>query len=60
MYRELATQSPQRVEQMIGALREFIGANQMMAYLIMIAARLVNRQSSPVAQAMHKAAHGHG
>jgi site-specific DNA-methyltransferase (adenine-specific) len=40
-YRELVTQSPQRVEQMIGALREFIGANQMMAYLVMMAARLV-------------------
>ena len=26
---------------MIGALREFIGANQMMAYLVMMAARLV-------------------
>jgi site-specific DNA-methyltransferase (adenine-specific) len=59
-YRELVTQSPQRVEQMIGALREFIGANQMMAYLVMMAARLVNRQPSPVAQAIHKAAHGHG
>ena len=40
-YRELVTQSPQRVEQMIGALREFVGANQMMAYLVMMAARLV-------------------
>ncbi len=40
-YRELVTQSPQRVGQMIGALREFIGANQMMAYLVMMAARLV-------------------
>jgi len=40
-YREMVTQSPQRVEQLIGALREFIGANQMMAYLVMMAARLV-------------------
>jgi hypothetical protein len=39
---------------MIGALREFIGANQMMAYLVMMAARLVNRQPSPVAQACTK------
>jgi hypothetical protein len=46
---------------MIGALREFIGANQMMAYLVMMmAARLVNCQPSPVAQSMHKAAHGPG
>jgi site-specific DNA-methyltransferase (adenine-specific) len=26
---------------MIGALRQFVGANQMMAYLVMMAARLV-------------------
>lgn len=39
-YRELVTQSPDHVAKMIAALREFIGANQMMAYLVMMAARL--------------------
>lgn len=40
-YHELATAAPAHVGQMIGALRGFIGENQMMAYLVMIAARLV-------------------
>lgn len=40
-YRELVTQSPDRVSQMIAALREFIGPSQMLAYLVMMAARLV-------------------
>ncbi|MBI3741168.1 MAG: restriction endonuclease, partial [Chloroflexi bacterium] len=40
-YHELVTRAPDRVSKMIGALREFIGANQMMAYLVMMAARLV-------------------
>lgn len=40
-YHELVTDGPQHVSQMIGALRQFIGTNQMMAYLVMMAARLV-------------------
>jgi site-specific DNA-methyltransferase (adenine-specific) len=40
-YHELVTEGPQHVSQMIGALRQFIGTNQMMAYLVMMAARLV-------------------
>jgi site-specific DNA-methyltransferase (adenine-specific) len=40
-YQELVTQSPEQVSRMIGALREFVGQNQMMAYLVMMAARLV-------------------
>jgi site-specific DNA-methyltransferase (adenine-specific) len=40
-YCELATQAPPHVGQMIGALRQFIGANQMMACLVMMAERLV-------------------
>ncbi|MBI5651879.1 MAG: restriction endonuclease [Chloroflexi bacterium] len=40
-YKELVENSPERVSAMIGALRQFIGANQMMAYLVMMAARLV-------------------
>ncbi len=40
-YQELITQAPERVSSMISALRQFIGANQMMAYLVMMAARLV-------------------
>ncbi len=40
-YRELITQAPDRILKMIEALRNFIGTNQMMAYLVMMAARLV-------------------
>src|SRR5689334_21428448 len=40
-YQELVTQAPANVGSMIAALRQFIGANQMMAYLVMMAARLV-------------------
>ena len=40
-YHELVTLGDARVAAMIGSLREFIGANQMMAYLVMMAARLV-------------------
>ena len=37
----LVTDAPPEVGKMVGALRQFIGANQMMAYLVMMAARLV-------------------
>src|SRR5437667_7416062 len=40
-YHELVTQAPPRVSKMVGALRDFVGTNQMMAYLVMMAARLV-------------------
>jgi site-specific DNA-methyltransferase (adenine-specific) len=40
-YHGLVTDAPAHVGQMIGALRGFIGTNQMMAYLVMMAARLV-------------------
>ena len=40
-YHALVTQASPEVSRMIAALREFIGANQMMAYLVMMAARLV-------------------
>ena len=40
-YHDLVTAAPEHVGQMIGALRQFIGNNQMMAYLVMMAARLV-------------------
>ncbi|MCW5853193.1 MAG: restriction endonuclease [Anaerolineae bacterium] len=36
----LVTDAPPEVGKMVGALRQFIGANQMMAYLVMMAARL--------------------
>jgi site-specific DNA-methyltransferase (adenine-specific) len=41
VYNDLATQAPHRVSQVIVALRDFIGPNQMMAYLVMMTARLV-------------------
>lgn len=40
-YHELVSDAPARVAEMVGALRRFIGTNQMMAYLVMMAARLV-------------------
>jgi site-specific DNA-methyltransferase (adenine-specific) len=40
-YQELVTQSPDHVSKMITSLREFIGNNQMMAYLVMMTIRLV-------------------
>ena len=40
-YHELVTAAPAHVGQMIGALYGFIGPSQMMAYLVMMAARLV-------------------
>ncbi len=40
-YRDLVTQSPDHIAKMIEALRDFIGTNQMMAYLVMMAVRLV-------------------
>ena len=40
-YHELVANAPAHVGQMIGALHGFIGRNQMMSYLVMMAARLV-------------------
>ena len=40
-YKELITQAPDNISKMISALREFVGANEMMAYLVMMAIRLM-------------------
>jgi len=40
-YHALIQNAPAEVVKMIGALREFIGENQMMAYLVMMTARLL-------------------
>ena len=40
-YREIVTQAPDQVSRMIGAMREFIGPSQMLAYLVMMTARLL-------------------
>lgn len=40
-YHEMIQNAPANVARMIGALREFVGTNQMMAYLVMMATRLV-------------------
>lgn len=40
-YYEIVNEGPERVGAMIAALHDFIGPNQMMAYLVMMAARLV-------------------
>jgi len=43
-YREIAEKGPQRLASLIGALRQFLGSNDMMAYLVMMAIRLVEMQ----------------
>ncbi len=40
-YAELRTEAPDHVAKMIESLHEFIGANQMMAYLVMMTTRLL-------------------
>lgn len=40
-YHELVTAAPDHVSKMIAALRDFIGPSQMLAYLVMMAIRLV-------------------
>lgn len=40
-YDDLLTQAPDRVGAAVGALRQLVGTNQMMAYLVMMTARLV-------------------
>jgi site-specific DNA-methyltransferase (adenine-specific) len=48
-YAELRQHAPDHIGKMIESLHDFIGANQMMAYLVMMAARLVelHRVSKP-------------
>jgi len=41
LYHAIIQDAPSRVADMIGALHTFIGENQMMAYLVMMTARLV-------------------
>jgi site-specific DNA-methyltransferase (adenine-specific) len=40
-YHDLVQNASANISNMISALREFIGANQMMAYLVMMTARLI-------------------
>jgi site-specific DNA-methyltransferase (adenine-specific) len=40
-YHEIATQAPEHISRMIAALHDFIGTNQMLAYLVMMTARLI-------------------
>ncbi|CAN5692622.1 site-specific DNA-methyltransferase [soil metagenome] len=40
-YDELVIDGPANVSQMISAMRQFLGSNDMMAYLVMMAARLI-------------------
>lgn len=41
LYRDLVTDAPARVGTMVGAMRQMLGRSPMMAYLVMMAARLV-------------------
>lgn len=47
-YNELITQAPPHVADMIGALRKLLGTSPMMAYLVMMAARLVELHRSRI------------
>lgn len=40
-YTELLTEAPDHIAKMIESMREFVGTNQMMAYLIMMTVRLI-------------------
>ncbi len=40
-FHEIVQNAPANVATMLGALRDFVGANQMMAYLVMMTARLI-------------------
>ncbi len=40
-YFDIVTHAPAHISRMIGALHDFIGTNQMMAYLVMMTARLI-------------------
>src|SRR6266700_8428513 len=40
-YTELLTEAPDHIAKMIESLRDFIGTNQMMAYLVMMAVRII-------------------
>src|SRR3989440_9828956 len=40
-YIELLTEAPDHIAKMIESLREFVGTNQMMAYLVMMTVRLI-------------------
>ena len=40
-YTYLVTQGPERLGRVVGALRQMVGTNQMMAYLVMMGARLL-------------------
>jgi DNA modification methylase len=41
IYEELVLEAPERLSKLIQALRQFLGSNDMMAYLVMMAVRLV-------------------
>ena len=43
-YRDLVNNAPPQIVAMIGAMRELIGTNQMMAYLVMMTVRLIELQ----------------
>ena len=43
-YHELVTQGPKKLADLIQAMRSFLGTNDMMAYLVMMAIRLVEMQ----------------
>jgi DNA modification methylase len=43
-YTQLLTEAPDHIAKMIDSLRDFIGTNQMMAYLVMMTVRLIELQ----------------
>jgi hypothetical protein len=47
VYREIVERGPRKLADLMQALLAFLGRNDMMAYLVMMAIRLVERSSSP-------------
>jgi site-specific DNA-methyltransferase (adenine-specific) len=49
VYKEIVTSGPRKLADLMQALLAFLGRNDMMAYLVMMAIRLVERSPSPCA-----------
>jgi site-specific DNA-methyltransferase (adenine-specific) len=47
VYREIVERGPRKLADLMQALLAFLGRNDMMAYLVIMAIRLVERSSSP-------------
>jgi site-specific DNA-methyltransferase (adenine-specific) len=51
VYKEIVTSGPRKLADLMQALLAFLGRNDMMAYLVMMAIRLVEHTPAPPCQA---------